>query len=152
MQTPPGAVDPTNVQVWYVAEIVIEARVEGDRRNVVYTNFTLVSATSNREAFEKAAALGRDSEMEYENTEGSRVRLAFRGLHELHQIDGPLEHGMELLFEQRTDMPESELIKWVRPRERLAVFRQLKPPDGPNLRSRSVCDELEERYGIRCDP
>jgi hypothetical protein len=39
------------VAKWYLADIVEEIRVEGDRRNVVHTNLILVRADSPNEAY-----------------------------------------------------------------------------------------------------
>lgn len=43
---------------WYVAEVILEARVEGNERNVVWTNFVLINATDNAAAFDDATAIG----------------------------------------------------------------------------------------------
>ena len=46
---------------WYLADLVEEITVEGDPRNVVHTNMTLVRADSPEEAYQKAVQLGTAS-------------------------------------------------------------------------------------------
>jgi hypothetical protein len=68
------------VAQWYLADIVIEITVEGDPRNVVHTNLTLIRADSPEEAFGKANEWGRAGEQTYLNPAGARVVFRFRGL------------------------------------------------------------------------
>jgi len=44
---------------WYLADIVEEIRVQGNRRNVVHTNLILVRADSADEEYKDAIALGK---------------------------------------------------------------------------------------------
>ncbi|MGB3691330.1 MAG: DUF4288 domain-containing protein [Spirulinaceae cyanobacterium] len=39
---------------WYLAELIMECKIEGDSRNVIHVNITLVRADSPEEAFSKA--------------------------------------------------------------------------------------------------
>lgn len=78
---------------WYLADVVMEHRIEGDAQNVVHVNTHLVEAGSPDEAYVKALALGRGGEHDYENTDGRQVRVLFRGLRELNVIHEPLEDG-----------------------------------------------------------
>ena len=67
------------VACWYIAGLVLEHTIEGDRRNVVHVNTHLIEADSPEEAYRKAVAFGRTGEQDYANTEGKRVRITFRG-------------------------------------------------------------------------
>lgn len=107
---------------WYLADVVLEHRIDGDPENVVHVNTHLVEAGSPHEAYEKALALGRAGEREYENTDGRVVRVVFRGLRELNVIHEPLEDGAEIMYAEEVGVPEERLREWVRPRERLGVF------------------------------
>lgn len=109
---------------WYLADVVLEHIVQGDRRNVVHINTLLIEADSPERAYKKALALGREAEVVYENSDGKEVRVIFRGLRELNVIHEPLEHGAELTYEQHVSVPERELAKWVSPKKSLAVFRE----------------------------
>jgi hypothetical protein len=90
---------------WYLAGLVLEHTIEGDPRNVVHVNTHLIEAGSPEEAYRKANALGRASELAYANTEGKQVRVAFRGLRDLDVIHDNLEDGAELFYEERVGIP-----------------------------------------------
>jgi hypothetical protein len=107
---------------WYLADVVLEHRVEGDPRNVVHVNTHLVEAGSPEHAYEKAMALGRSAEHAYENTDGRPVLVIFRGLRELGAVHEPLEDGAELMFTEDVGVPEERLLAWAKPKEGLAVF------------------------------
>ena len=117
---------------WYLADVVLEHQIEGESQNVVHVNTHLVEAGSPEEAYEKALALGRGSESEYENTDGRQVRVAFRGLRELNVIHEELEDGAELMYTEDVGVPEDKLREWVRPKEQLGVFAPIKGTSGPN--------------------
>ena len=129
---------------WYLADIVLEHRIDGDSQNVVHVNTHLVEAGSPDEAYEKATALGRAGEHEYENTDGHCVRVVFRGLRELNVIHEPLEDGAELMYTEDIGVPEERLREWVRPRDQLGVFAPIEPrPASPNSFPESVMRMLE---------
>ena len=50
---------------WFLADLVMEHRVEGEPRNVVRLNTRLVEADGPDEAWERALELGREAEMDY---------------------------------------------------------------------------------------
>lgn len=107
---------------WYLAEIIIESKVEGDYTNEVHNNLTLVRADSPEEAYEKALQLGRDSELVYNNTDGEKVSVYFRGLHNLHYIYDELGHGAEVLWEKHEDFSEDKIAQMIRTKEQLNIF------------------------------
>ena len=118
---------------WYLADVVIEHRLDGDADNLVYVNTHLIEAGSPDVAYDKAVVLGRGEEREYENTDGRLVRVLFRGLRELNVIHEPLEDGAELMYTEDIDVPEEQLREWGRPRERLGVFHPIEARTaGPN--------------------
>jgi|SRR5579862_2374913 len=131
---------------WYLAEIVQQITVEGDPRNVVHTNLVLVRADSPEEAYEKAMELGTAGNQSYENPGGYRVTFRFRGLRDLNVIHDELEHGAELIYDEKTDMDEPAIQKWVSPKEELGVFRPRTRSTGPDYSSRDVMEELYERF------
>lgn len=129
---------------WYLADIVLESTIEGDSRNLVDINTCLVEADSPDQAYEKAVALGRDSELEFLNTDGKQVRVMFRGLQELGVIHDDLEHGAELQYRRSVNVPEGQLREWILPREALGVFKPRQPNWGyPNTMSEEVMQMLE---------
>jgi hypothetical protein len=128
---------------WYLADLVLEHRIDGQGQNVVHVNTHLVEAGSPDEAYEKALALGRGGEHEYENVDGRQVRVVFRGLRELNVIHEPLEDGAEIIYTEDVGVPEEQLREWVRPRERLGVFAPIEAKHGPDYMPESVMQMLE---------
>lgn len=132
---------------WYLADLVLEHIVQGDRRNVVHINTLLIEANSPQRAYKKALALGRQAEMVYENSDGKKVRVIFRGLRELNVIHEPLEHGSELTYEYHESVPQGELASWVPPKKSLAAFRERRSgfeTGEPNLMPASVMKMMLE--------
>ncbi len=132
---------------WYLAWIVIEITVEGDLRNVVHTNLQLVRADSPDEAYEKAIALGKESELSYENPEGRAVTIRFRGLHTLCVIYEELEHGAELTYDEKIGVPEEDIQRLLTSKGQLAVFHITYDANKPNYASREVVENLAKRSG-----
>jgi hypothetical protein len=131
---------------WYLTDVVLEHRIDDEPRNVVHVNTHLVEAGSPEEAYEKALRLGRDSEHEYENTDGRLVRVVFRGLRELNVIHEDLEDGAELMYSEHVGVPEERLREWNRPREKLAVFAPIQDKlSGPNYLPEAFKGFLEEQ-------
>jgi len=138
---------------WYIAEIVEEITVVADPRNVVHINFILIRADSPDEAYSKALELGQKGETEYDNPDGKRVRIRFSGLRDLNVIHDELEHGTELMFEQRISVSRSELEKLIKTKEDLEIFRPWQLPDTsklPDYSPKDVMDQLEAQTGFKC--
>jgi Domain of unknown function (DUF4288) len=127
---------------WYLARLVQEITVEGDPRNVVHTNLVLIRADSPEEAYQKALELGAQGEIAYENPQGLKVKITFRGLNDLGVIHDPLEHGAELEYTEHVDMDEATLKRWISSKEDLSVFAPIEPSGGPNYGSREVIEKL----------
>jgi hypothetical protein len=123
---------------WYVAELIQEITVEGDPRNVVHRNFVLIRADSPESAYNRALLLGQEGEVSYDNPAGKRVRIMFRGLSDLSVIYDELDHGAELLFEEKVGVSNEQIEKWVLPKEQLNVFRPSERPDGPDYSSKEI--------------
>ena len=129
---------------WYIAGLVLEHTIEGDRRNVVHVNTHLIEADSPEEAYRKAVAFGRTGEQDYANSEGKRVRVTFRGLRDLDVIHDDLEDGAELFYEEAVDVGEVELGRWVKPKHALGVFLPRRAATGgPNYMPEEVMQMLE---------
>lgn len=134
---------PPNAR-WYIAEIVEEIRVEDDSRNVVHKNLILIKADSPEEAYDRALSLGRESETSYENPDGKQVHIAFRGLSELNVIHDELDHGTEILYEEKIGVPEEQLERWILPKAKLGAFRDIAPSSGPNYSSKEIMDDIAD--------
>jgi hypothetical protein len=137
---------------WYLADVVLEHVIDGERRNLVHVNTHLVEAASPEEAYMKAGKLGRESQLCYLNTDGMRVRIRFRGLRELGVIHDGLEDGAELSYEEIVAVPESRLKRWARPKKELSVFAPRRPRRrGPNYMPLTIMRELEAAGFSRAD-
>jgi len=119
---------------WYIGDFIEEIKVEGDPRNVVHINTRLIRATGPEDAFEKAMALGKESETEYSNRSGKRVQIFFRGLRQLCLVHEPLEHGAEVLWEEQIQVPQEQIDGWIKAKEDLAAFQPevFQPSTGPD--------------------
>jgi hypothetical protein len=132
---------------WFLADLVVEFRIEGEPRNVVHINTVLVRAESAKDAYTKAMELGANEERIYENSDCQTVAVFFRGLRELSVIHDPLEHGAELIYSEEIGLSEAEVLNLVSPGESLSIFREIKPSNGPNYMPKEIWDGLVNRLG-----
>jgi catechol 2,3-dioxygenase-like lactoylglutathione lyase family enzyme len=129
---------------WYLAELVMRFDVQDDPRGVVHVNTCLVEAADADEAYDKALALGRDSEQDYENSAGRRVRARFIGLRELTEVHEPLEDGSEISFQERIGVSDLEARRLVARREELGVFRTDLPSGAPDYASAEIMAKVDD--------
>lgn len=134
---------PKNAK-WYIAELVIEYNIEGNPRNVVHVNIVLIRASSPEEAFDKAEELGYESNSTYLNPKNQTVTFTYKGLRDLNVIHDELEHGAELMFEEKIGIRKSELQQMLTPKSQLGIFRPLEPidPSKPDYSSKEIMDEV----------
>ncbi len=124
--------------IWYIAQVVLEITVEGESRNVVHINYLLVRAESPDAAYDEALRLGSEHKSSYANKDGKRVQIDFRGLRNLSVVYEPLEHGTELLYEERTGVPKADLDGLILPKQSLAVFKPISKSVGPDYSSDEI--------------
>jgi hypothetical protein len=129
---------------WYLADIVIDHQIDGDPRHVVHVELILIRADSPEQAYAEAERIGRESELEYENTEGRVVRVVYRGLKGLNVIHDELEHGAELAYAEHVCEGDDAVRGLVTEKSRLNVFRPREVSAGPNYMPGSVADQLGE--------
>ncbi len=139
---------------WFIAQLVEEFRVEGDKRNAVHINYVLIDASRPGEAYQKAMKLGRQVNNEYMNPEGKKVIHRFVGLRDLDVIYFPIEHGCEIMFEERLGVGPAALRKLVRKKADLEAFRPVpirRPAGRPDYSSKEIMDmvgaELNKQKG-----
>lgn len=128
---------------WYVAELVMECRIEGEPHNVVHVNIVLVRANSPEEAFKKAEELGREGEDSYLNYTNQKTVWTYHGLRDLNVIHDELEHGAELMFEEKIDISEDAVQDMITTKSQLNVFRPDKLGDSsrPNYGCKEIMEE-----------
>jgi len=131
---------------WYLADIVEEIRVKGNKRNVLHTNLVLVRADSPEEAYEKAIALGKRGNTKYKNPEGKMVTIRFRGLKDLNVIYEELEHGSEITFSRDVGVSEQKIKSWIRSKKNLGVFARVEAHRGPDYSSAEIIQEVFKRW------
>jgi catechol 2,3-dioxygenase-like lactoylglutathione lyase family enzyme len=129
---------------WYLADLVVRFDVQDDPRGVVHVNTCLIEAESADEAHDKALRLGRESETEYENPSGRRVRQRFLGLRELSEIHDPLEDGAEIAFHERIGVSDLEARRMVARRDQLAVFQTAPPTGGPDYAPAEIMAKVDD--------
>ena len=131
---------------WYLGDLVVEIRVQGDPRNVVHINTVLIRADSLQEAYDKAVILGEEHNSEYTNMDGKTVTIRFQGLNELSAIHDELEHGAELIYQEKVNVGSQELQTMVLPKQMLGVFTAGFPDtDKPDYGSAEVISEALAR-------
>ncbi len=128
---------------WYIAELVMECKIEGESQNVVHVNIILIRADSPEEAFEKAQQFGTESEDSYLNPKNQQVSWRYRGLRDLNVIHDELEDGAELMFEEKIDIPEDEVQEMLTSKYELNVFCPIEPRDSsqPNYCCQEIIEE-----------
>ena len=129
---------------WYLADLVVQLEVEGDPRSVVHVNSCLIEAPTPEVAYDKAMALGRDTDDDYANSIGRPVRARFLGLRNLVEIYEPLEDGAEISFTERVGVSDLEARRLVSPRAELAVFRPHLPAATPDYASGQLMSEVND--------
>jgi hypothetical protein len=134
---------PKNAK-WYLADLIVQMRVEGESRSLIHINSILVRADSPEEAHQKALDLGREEERDYENTDRKAVSVIFRGLEDLNVIHDELEHGAELIYQEKVGLTEDQIRARVKSKLHLGVFAPRQPSTGPNYMPKSVMDELRK--------
>jgi hypothetical protein len=135
---------------WFLAQLVEEFRVEGHRRNVVHVNYILIKARTPREAYRKAMRLGKGGNSRWRNPKGELVIHRFLGLRELDVIHDPLEHGCEIMFDERLGMTDANTRKLVRKKLDLEAFLPIRSrPTRPDYSSKKIMDKVTEELKKR---
>jgi hypothetical protein len=133
---------PSNAN-WYVAELVEELTVEGEPRNVVHRNLTLIRGNSPEDAYAKAIALGEERNLTYDNPDRKKVTVVFHGLGSLNVIHDELEHGAEILYTEDIGVSKDQIANWIPRKEQLAVFRTNDGHARPDYSSGEVMEKVK---------
>ena len=66
-------------------------------------------------------------------------------MRDLNVIHDELEHGAELIYEEKIGLTEQEVGQLVRPKKELGIFQPIVANQGPNYVSKEVMDEVNRR-------
>ena len=111
----------TSRQKWYVAVLIVEIGVHGqrERRPLFDRQIRLVTAASHEQAYKKALRLGREENRSYLNPKGDIVRWKFVGLADLDLMrGGKLTDGVEVYSGRERGNPHRD----VRRKRELEIF------------------------------
>jgi hypothetical protein len=136
---------PRNAK-WYIADIIEEIHVDGDRRNVVHINRLLVRADSPNEAYARSLRLGNDCNLTYKNQQDKNVLIKFRGLRDLSVIHDRLDHGAELSYREEVGVSEKKIKGWIRTKKELSIFAPIQESTGPDYADGEIMRELAKRF------
>jgi hypothetical protein len=128
--------------MWYIAEVIEEITVEGEKDSVVHINAILIKASSDDEAFERAVTEQYDDL--YLNPSGREVRTRFVGLRDLIRIYDDLEDGAELRYEELIGLSPEELSALTTGRDDLTVFRPQRAVERPDYRHGGTMLQVEQ--------
>jgi hypothetical protein len=112
--------------MWYSARIIMKCIVGKEMSNYLFDEqIRLIEANTPEDAYEKALAIGRNEESEYENLEKEKVKWIFEGLYDL-DIVGELVDGVEIISKRfRCDSSTNLIV----PKDQLAIFFCLNNAD-----------------------
>ena len=131
---------------WFLADMVVEFRVAGSKRNIVHINHTIIHARSPKDAYVRAMEIGKRGTMSYLNPQGRRVTRRFRGLANLDVIYDPLEDECEIMYREKMGMSEKGVRKLLRRKGDLEVFQPVGESQGrPDFSSKEIMDMVEKR-------
>ena len=129
-------------KTWYLADLIVSINVENDSQNVVHINTLLVHAHSNDDAYDKTLILGKEEETEYENPDGNKVSIRFEGIGDIYVIMGDLEHGTEIIYEERTNISKEKITEWIRKKDELSIFSSPEKKDSLNYVPKEIYDAM----------
>jgi hypothetical protein len=135
---------------WFLADLVVEIRVQGSKRNIVHINTTLIEAKTPVMAYRRAMELGKKANSRDKNIHGKEVVSRFLGLCNLDVIHFELEHGCEIMFVEKLGVTAKGLRKLVRKKEELEAFlpvrgRPGRPDYAPGDIVREIYAELAKK-------
>ena len=108
---------------WYLADLVVEVRVEGAGKSVVHFDLHMIRAKDATEAYDKALRIGNGKSKQYLREDGNLISFIFRGLNDLVAVDEEFEDGARILFRSQPEMTEEEIQHVVTPRDYLRAVQ-----------------------------
>lgn len=136
---------------WFVAELIVEIKIDGNPRNVVHINTVLVNADSPEHAYQRANELGATYNSTTENESGHAVHTSFLGLRDLFVMYDEPVHGAEVFYEEKVGVEQAELSTFIRGKESLTVFIPWEPPSDntPDYAVGRIVRDMREELGSK---
>jgi hypothetical protein len=114
---------------WYVAQLVLESKVQDEPRPIVQIESILLHAESPNAAYEKATELCASPEHAYRNSSGVPVRQSYIGIHDIDNLQVEAPHdGLTLSVQRLDEMCGIDAITLAHSREELTLFRGKSKP------------------------
>ena len=136
--------DKMKIKTWYLADLIVSINIKNDSTNVVHINTLLVHAYSNEDAYDKTLILGKEEETEYKNSDGNKVTIKFEGIGDIYEIMGDLEHGTEIIYEEKINISKEKIATWIRKKDELSIFSSPEKKDTPNYIPKEIYDAMIE--------
>ena len=135
---------------WFVAELVVEIKVDEDLRNVVHVNMVLVNADSAEDAYARALELGATYGSVGVNEAGHAIVTTFLGLRDLWVMHDVPAHGAEVIFEEKVGVERKELQALITSKSELTIFTTWQPPsdETPDYASGWIVREMRKETDV----
>ncbi len=108
---------------WYVAQLVIESRVEGVPEPILMIESVLLQAESPDVAYNKAMARCASSDHGYRNKTGAPVVQRYLGIHDIEDLQAErMEDEQVLLMQILPTAPQYDARLLLRSKSELSLF------------------------------
>jgi len=109
--------------IWYVAQLVVESRVDEMPEPIVLIESVLFRAESPEEAFGKASLLCASTDHVYRNKTGKTVTQRYVGIHDIDDLQAErLEDEQVLQVRVVSNIPTRDASDLVREKSQLSLF------------------------------
>ena len=98
-----------STEAFYLADLVVEIRSEGQPASTVQFEMYLILAASAEEAYDKALRIGGTKAKRYLRNDGQLMEFIFRGLNDLVMVSEELKDGSRILHRTQMDVTEDEI-------------------------------------------
>lgn len=108
--------------IWYVAQLVVESTIEGQREPSLTIESVLFQAESPEAAYAKAISRCATSNHAYRNRIGAQVTQRYLGIHDIEDLQAEKMEDEQVLLVQSISMPQDDACSLVRSKDALSLF------------------------------
>jgi hypothetical protein len=109
--------------IWYLAQLVVESKVEGLAEPILLIESILLRASSPEAAYEKALSICASSEHGYRNKFGAPVMRRYLGIHDIDDLQTEqLEDEQPLQVRVVPSSTQSGAGRLIRAKDELSIF------------------------------